>query len=229
MPVPGIPKLLLLFMLTLLAACSTAGGPVPYNVAGFTQPDTERPPLADNGIIGKLDTIAVQVYQLPDLNREMQVDRDGNIAMPLVGTVHAEGLTAPQVATAISDRLAAQYVRSPSVQVTIKQTVAKMLTVEGSVKRPGIYELRGQTTLLGAIALASGPDEYANSHRVVVFRQIDGRRNAAAFDLDRIRDGTVDDPAIFGNDTVVVDGSRVTALYRELLQAVPLLYVFRIF
>jgi polysaccharide biosynthesis/export protein len=229
LPVPGIPKLLLLVMLTLLAACASRGGPVPYNVAGFAQPDSERPPLADNGIIGKLDTITVQVYQLPDLNRDIQVDRDGNIAMPLIGTVHAEGLTAPQVATAITDRLAAQYVRAPSVQVAIKTTVAKMLTVEGSVKRPGIYELRGQTTLLGAIALAAGPDEFANSHRIVVFRQIDGHRNAAAFDLDTIRNGTVDDPAIFGNDTVVVDGSRVAQVYRDILQAVPLLYIFRLF
>ncbi len=229
MPELRISALMLAVMLALLAGCASRGGPVPYDVAGFARPDSERPPLADNGIVGKLDTLSVQVYQLPDLNRDIQVDRDGNIAMPLIGTVHAEGLTAPQIASAISDRLAAQYVRSPSVQVLIKQTIARTLTVEGSVARPGIYELRGQTTLLGAVALAAGPSQYANIHRVVVFRNIDGQRNAAAFDLETIRHGQAEDPAIYGNDTVVVDGSNISKTYQDILQAVPLLYVFRLF
>ncbi len=202
---------------------------MPYDVPGFTQPDSERPPIGDSGVIGPLDTISVQVYQLPDLSRDIQVDRDGRIAMPLIGSVDATGLTAPQLAERISTRLAANYVRSPSVTVAIKQAIAKQVTIEGSVKRPGVYELRGQTTLLGAVAIAGGPDEYANVHRVVVFRQIDGKRNAAAFDLATIRNGETPDPVIYGNDTVVMDGSGFTKAYRDFLNAVPLLSLFRVF
>lgn len=220
--------LLLLLCAVILSGCARRGGSIPYDVQNFSRPDTERPQIADNGIIGKLDTVAVQVFQLPELNRDIQVDREGNIAMPLIGSIHAEGLTAQQLSDEITHRLAANYVRQPSVQVMIKSVVAKMLTVEGSVTRPGIFELRGQTTLLGAMALAAGPNEFANIHRVVVFRQINGQRNAAAFDLETIRHGEAEDPAIFGNDTVVVDGSKLNRAYRDILQAIPLLAVFRI-
>lgn len=215
-----------LALLASLAGCATRGGPVPYDVPNFTAPDTDRAALGSEGTIGQLDTIAVAVYQLPELTRDIQVGSDGNITMPLVGTVKAEGLNSTQLAQAISDRLAARYVRSPSVQVSIKETIARTVTVEGSVKQPGVFPVRGESSLLRVIALAAGPDGDANIHRIVVFRQINGQRKAAAFDLGVIRDGKAPDPVIYGNDVVVVDGSGLSAAYREALQAVPLLYLF---
>ncbi|MEP7221519.1 MAG: polysaccharide biosynthesis/export family protein [Novosphingobium sp.] len=211
----------------LVSGCATRGGPVPYNATDFTLPDSQRPDISDAGIIGKLDTLTIQVYQLPDLNREIQVDREGNIAMPLIGTLHADGLTTPQLSQLITDKLADRYVRSPSVQVSLKSAIAKQIVVEGSVTRPGVFETRGQTTLLGALAMAAGPNDTANIHRVVVFRYIGGKRHAAAFDLGTIRKGLEPDPVIYGNDTIVVDGSKLTRAYRDLLQAIPLLYIFK--
>jgi polysaccharide export outer membrane protein len=207
-----------------LAGCAGRGGPVPYDVPNFAAPDSDRPVIGNQGILGKLDVISVAVFQLPELNRDLQIDTNGNFAMPLVGTIHADGLTADQVGAVISDRLAANYVRNPSVQVSIKQTVVRTVTVEGAVKKPGVFEVRGQTDLLSAIALAAGPDDYSNVHRVVVFRQIDGERKAAAFDLATIRNGTAPNPVIFGNDIIVMDGSSLAKTYRDVLQAVPLLY-----
>jgi polysaccharide biosynthesis/export protein len=221
--------ILALAVLTSLSGCASRGGPIPYDVPSFVAPDSDRPPLGSEGIIGRLDTLSVQVYQLPELNRDLQVDSDGNISMPLVGTVKAEGLNSAELAQEITARLAARYVRSPSVQVSIKETVAKMVTVDGSVKKPGMFPIRGEITLLRAITLASGPDDNANIHRVVVFRQINGQRNAAAFDLAVIRSGQAQDPVIYGNDVIVIDGSGLASAYRELLQAIPLLYLFNRF
>lgn len=218
---------LVIALTALVSGCTTRGGPVPYNVSIFAAPDSQRPEMSDAGIIGKLDTLAVQVYQLPDLNRDLQVDRDGNVAMPLIGTLHAEGLTAPQLAQLITDKLADRYVRSPSVQVSVKNAIAKQIVVEGAVTRPGVFETRGQTTLLGAVAMAGGPNDTANVHRVVVFRYIGGKRQAAAFDLGTIRKGLEPDPVVYGNDTIVVDGSQLTRAYRDLLQAIPLFYIFK--
>lgn len=217
-------SLLTLCVLIVLSGCATRGGPVPYDVPNFSAPDSDRPALGQQGIIGKLDVISVAVYELPELNRDLQVDTKGNIALPLVGTVQADGQTADQVAAVITERLAARYVRHPSVQVSIKEAVPRTVTVEGAVTKPGVFEMRGQTDLLSAIALASGLGEDANSHRVVVFRQIDGERRAAAFDLATIRDGTSPNPVIYGNDIVVVDGSSLAKAYRDVLQSVPLLF-----
>ncbi len=61
---------------------------------------------------------------------------------------------------------------------------------------------------------------------MVIFRQIEGKRAAAAFDLSLIRTGQAPDPEVFGNDIVVLDGSGLNQAYREILQAIPLLYIF---
>lgn len=185
--------------------------------------------MGEEGIIGKLDVVSVAVYQLSELNRDIQVDTNGNISMPLVGTVQADGKTPDQVAGIIADRLAAKYVRHPSVQVSIKEAVPRTITVEGSVTKPGMFQIRGRLDLLSAIALASGPNADANSHRVVVFRQINGERRAAAFDLATIREGTSPNPIIYGNDIIVIDGNKLGKAYRDILQAVPLLYFARVF
>ena len=69
----------------------------------------------------------------------------------------------------------------------------------------------------------------ANPRRVAVFRTIDGRRQAAAFDLTSIRRGEATDPPIYAGDIVVVDGSKVKAVERNILSTVPLLGLFRPF
>lgn len=219
----------LLFAALLLAGCTNSrGGTVPYDVANFGAPDSERiaPPV--DTTIGVQDVINVSVYQLTDFNRDVQVDTSGNITLPLVGTVAAAGRTAPQLQQDIAGKLAT-YVRQPSVLVTVKESVAKSVTIEGSVTRPGLYPVAGQITLLQAIALGGGPSESANPRRVVIFRNINGQRQAAAFDLVSIRRAESPDPAVYGNDIVVVDGSNLRQTYRDLIQSVPLLAIFRPF
>ena len=216
-------------LLAPLTGCASRGGPVPYDVAGFNAPDTVKPDLSGNGTIAALDVVTVTVYQLPELSRDYEVDPQGNIAMPLVGVVKADGLNSTELARDITTRLAARYVRSPQVAVSIKQTSVQTVTIEGAVNRPGMFPVAGKISLLRAVALAGGPSDAANIKRVVVFRQIDGKRAAAAFDLSVIRSGLAPDAEIFGNDIVVIDGSSLNSAYREILAAVPLLYVFRAF
>ncbi len=139
-----ILSLLIVALMVPLTGCATRGGPVSYDTAAFTTPDAVRPDLTGSGTIGKLDVLAVNVYQLPELNRDYQVDTDGNIVMPLVGSVKADGLSATDLARDISARLAARYVRSPSVTVGIKQTAVQTVTVEGAVNRPGMFPIPGQ-------------------------------------------------------------------------------------
>jgi polysaccharide export outer membrane protein len=77
-----------------------------------------------------------------------------------------------------------------------------------------------------AVAMAKGTTEDANPHRVAVFRTIGGKRQAAAFDLVAIRRGQAPDPSIYPGDIVVVDGSSIKALQRQILQSIPLLSIF---
>ena len=58
-------------------------------------------------------------------------------------------------------------------------------------------------------------------------RKRDGKTVAAAFDLIAIRHGEMADPLVYPGDTIVVDGSKVRTIYRDLLQAIPMIAVFR--
>lgn len=215
----------------LLAGCTgSRGGPVQYEVKDFAAPDVESvaPPISQQRI-GPLDKIRITVFQVPDLSGEFTVDAAGNIDYPLIGTLGAEGMTPPELSQRIQQQLGQRYLRNPSVQTAFVEQRQQTITLDGSVRQPGVVPIQGQTTLLRAVAMGRGTAEDANPRRVVVFRTIQGKRMAAAFDLTSIRRGEAEDPVIYGNDIVVVDGSRARQTFRDVLSALPILGVFTLF
>ncbi len=107
-------------------------------------------------LVGDGDVIKVSVYDNPDLETVVRIDGDGSIQFPLIGRVQLEGLTVPQVAKKIEDLLADGYLISPQVAVFIQEYSSKRVVVMGQVKKPGVYELRGPTTLLELISKTGG-------------------------------------------------------------------------
>lgn len=180
--------------------------------------------------IGVGDKLNVRVFQVADLSfEELVVDTSGNIQMPLIGAVSGAGRTAGEISSDIASRLSAQYLRNPQVTVTVTEAASQKITVDGAVTKPGVYEMRGSTSLLQAVAMAEGPSRVADLSKVAVFRTIDGRRSVALFDLGAIRQGRAADPQVLGDDVIVVDTSRLNTALREVVGAVPALAVFRFF
>ena len=180
--------------------------------------------------IGVGDKLDVRVFQVDDLSfQELVVDTSGNIGMPLIGAVCAAGRTASEMASDIAVRLAAQYLRDPQVTVTVKQAASQKITVDGAVTKPGVYEMRGSTSLLQAVAMAEGPTRVADLTKVAVFRTIEGRRSVALFDLSAIRQGRASDPEVLGDDVIVVDASRLNSTLREIVTALPAIAAFAYF
>lgn len=188
----------------------------PPNRADLTAAD--RPSL-----IGPLDTIQVDVFNVPELSREMQVDASGRISMPLVGTVDARGRTAGELAEAVEEALRGRYVRDPEVTVNIKSSVSQVATIDGQVVEPGLYPVTNQMTLMRAIASAKGLSEFARQDDVVILRTVDGRRMAGLYNVAAIRRGAYDDPPIYANDVVVVGDSPQRRLFRDFVALSPLL------
>jgi polysaccharide export outer membrane protein len=149
--------------------------------------------------------------------------------MPLIGETEAANLTTSQLDDRLTAKLGEKYLEHPDVSVAIKQSTARVVTIDGAVKDAGSYPVAGPMTLIQAVALAKGPTEDANPRRVAVFRTVSGQRQAAAFDLTDIRRGQAPDPPIFPGDIVVVDGSSIKALQKQIFQTVPLLGFFRPF
>ncbi|KQW83003.1 polysaccharide biosynthesis/export family protein [Brevundimonas sp. Root1279] len=180
--------------------------------------------------IGVSDKLAVRVFQVPDLSfDQLTVDTSGNIQMPLIGAVRATGMTSGELGAAIADKLSAQYLRNPQVTVTVTQAASQKITIDGAVIKPGVYEMRGSTSLLQAVAMAEGPSRVADLTQVAVFRYINGQRSVALFDLRAIRQGRADDPAVLGDDIIVVDTSQMNSAMREIVGALPALSIFRPF
>ncbi|MEA3053651.1 MAG: polysaccharide biosynthesis/export protein [Sphingomonadales bacterium] len=210
-----------------LSACTSRGGKVPYDPAEFRAPDQETMTVSPGQQrIGPLDKIRIDVYQVENLSGDFRVDAQGKVQYPLIGQLDAQGLLPSELGQQIAQRLGERYLRNPNVQVAILEQTEQTITVDGSVKSPGVLPIRGTTTLMRAVALAKGTTEDANPSRVVVFRTVNGQKMAAAFDLKAIRRAQAKDPVIYGNDIVVVDGSKYRGIWREVLSVVPLLGYF---
>lgn len=156
--------------------------------------------------VGPGDVLSVSVFQVEELQREVIVSDNGKVALPLIGAIQAEGRSAQEIELAVAQAYR-QYLQSPQITVFVKEYNSQKFTVDGAVREPGVFPLRGQVTLLQAIATAKGLNQLADSSTVIVFRQLNGRKYAAQFNLDIIRKGQMQDPGIRKNDLVVVEES----------------------
>lgn len=217
-------------VLACLCGCAdTRGGSIPYDRA-LAAPDAPKIEALDADYrIAPLDQLTVKVFKAPELSGDYAVDLAGHISLPLVGEVEAVNLTTAQLDDKLTEMLGQKYFERPDVSVAIKESRAHVVTIDGAVKDGGQFPVAGPVTLVQAVSLAHGTTEDANAHRVAVFRMIDGKRQAAAFDLTAIRRGQAEDPKIYPGDIVVVDGSAIKALQKQIFQSFPLLSIFRPF
>lgn len=210
-----------------LSGCAeTRGGSIPYDKP-LAAPDVVTfQTLGSDYRIAPMDKLGIKVFKMEDLSGDYDVDLAGNISLPLIGQIQAANLTTAQLDEELTKKLSAKYLEHPDVSVAIKSSTAHVVTVDGAVNGAGSFPVGGPISLIQAVAMARGTTEDANRRRVAVFRNIGGKRQAAAFDLTAIRRGQSPDPQIFPGDIVVVDGSSVKATQKKILQAIPLLAIF---
>jgi polysaccharide export outer membrane protein len=215
-----------------LAGCADRrGGSIPYNVSSFGVPDTPSPAAIDATYkIAPMDVLTIKVFGMDNLTGDYQVDLLGNISMPLIGNVFASNLTPTQLDSVITKKYGEKYLQNPDISVGVKLAAGHMVTVDGAVKKGGAFPVMGPMTLMSVVALAGGADaDTANMRRVAIFRTIDGKRQAAAFDLLSIQRGEMPDPPVYSGDIIIVDGSSAKATTKKIFQSIPLLSIFRPF
>lgn len=172
--------------------------------------------------LGPLDVVNVLVFQVPDLSGDFQVGSDGMLGLPLVGSIRAAGRTAQDVQKDITSKLQASYLQQPQVTVKVTGFNSQKVTVDGAVQKPGTFPVESAGgTLLEYIALAGGMPRTSDPANVVIFRQIQGKRMAARFNVDQIRDGKMSDPVVYGGDVIVVPTSGLRSAWADFLSAMP--------
>jgi polysaccharide export outer membrane protein len=206
---------------SLVAVCGSASG------QSIADPASDPASAGEDYVIGAGDKLAVQVFEVKDLSVDnLIVDATGAIQLPLVGRVQAAGKTTVQLQDEIAQRLGDRYLQSPQVSVLVEDSASQKITIEGEVHTPGVFSMKGRTTLMQAIAMAGGPADDADLHKVAVIRDDHGIRKAAVCDYERIRAGHEIDPSLHGDDIIVVDGSRAKMFWSAAVKTLPLFTIF---
>jgi polysaccharide export outer membrane protein len=178
---------------------STAPGPLP---AAAVSPDY---------IIGPGDMLQVFVWRNPELTTSVPVRPDGKISTPLVEDMVAVGKSPSQLARDI-ERVLAEYVKSPQVNVIVTQPVSafSQVKVMGQVLKPQAMAYRQGMTVLDAVLASGGLAQFAAGNRSKILRKVDGKQTEIKVKLDKLLDGgdmTQNLPLLPG-DVLLVPESR---------------------
>jgi polysaccharide export outer membrane protein len=182
---------------------------------------------ADAYTIGPTDVLEISVFKVPELYKTVQVADTGTINLPLVGEVPAAGKTAQQLERELTVKLGDKYLQNPQVSVMVTQNNSQHVTIQGAVEKPGVYPLKGKTSLLEVVAVAGGFKDTSDS-TVLVLRQSEGKRSAAKFDVAEIQKGQAEDPTIQSDDVVVAGTSAIKKGFNAVLKALPLAGLFTV-
>jgi polysaccharide biosynthesis/export protein len=206
---------LMLFVLTGFLASSSLGQeankPAPTESLRAADADPPVPSslsrhAKDDYLIGYEDVLAINVWHEAEISRVVAVRPDGKISIPLVGEVRASGLTATQLQAVLTDGLRS-YLDHPAVTVIVQEVKSHHFNIVGQVQKPGSYILGEPLTVLDAIAMAGGFQEFAKQKSIYVLRtQSDGSQRRIRFNYKAVIKGRKASQNILlqPRDTIVV-------------------------
>jgi polysaccharide export outer membrane protein len=142
-----------------------------------TQPAAANPSVGTDYVIGPGVVLQVFVWRNPELSTSVPVRPDGKISTPLVEDVVAVGKSPSALARDI-EKVLAEYVRSPQVNVIVTQpaSVFSQVRVIGQVERPQALAYREGMTVLDAVLAVGGLAQFAAGNRAHVVRTVDGKQ-----------------------------------------------------
>ena len=147
----------------LALGCATTHGPYDY----ASEPD----PRKGEFMLGSSDVLKITVWRNPELSTDAIVRPDGTISLPLVGDLQAAGRTTVQLKDEIVKRLRA-YLKDEAAIVTVAVTAINSyrFVVSGSVEHPGAFTSNHYVTVGEAMALAGGPNRFADPGGTIIIR-----------------------------------------------------------
>jgi polysaccharide biosynthesis/export protein len=150
----------------------------------------------------------------PEFNQTVSVQPDGFITLRGVGDVHVAGQTVPEL-TATLRTAYNNILHEPLISITLKDFQKPYFVADGQVGRPGKYDLRGDTTLTEALAMAGGLMDSAKHSQVLLFRRIsDEWTSAQVFNVKQMhaKHDLREDPLLHSGDMVFVPKNRVSKI-----------------
>lgn len=125
---------------------------------------------AQEYVLGEGDLLKITVYENNDLTTEARISGDGKISFPLVGSLNLTGITVSQAEKKLTALLADGFLVDPHVTIFVSEYRSKKVTILGEVKKPGLYELSADVTILEIISKAEGLTEQAGDEVMIKHR-----------------------------------------------------------
>jgi polysaccharide biosynthesis/export protein len=160
------------------------------------------------------DAFDIQFELSPEFNQSVSVQPDGFITLRGVGDVHVAGETVPELTETIRSAYG-KILHEPLVSITLKDFEKPYFIADGQVSRPGKYELRGETTLTEAIAMAGGFQDSAKHSQVLLFRRVDDNWvSAKIFNVKKMEKlgNLKEDPTLRPGDMLFVPKNRFSKI-----------------
>lgn len=194
----------------LLALCmgaqEAAGGQHPQAITSAANELAKKVATQDpNYVIGSQDMLDISVWREPDFSRTVPVRPDGKISLPLLNDMQAAGLTPSQLAAELTKSLN-KFVTNPQVTIIVTQINSQRFYVLGEAARPGAYTLIPEMTILQALSNAGGFTPYANSKKIYLLREENGKQQKLLFNYKDVISGkrTEQNIVLKSGDTIVV-------------------------
>jgi polysaccharide export outer membrane protein len=149
----------------------------PAKAASAKSESAPEAPPADY-VIQPLDLIRIQIYQEPDLSRELRVSQEGNVELPLIRMVDLKNKTVRQAEELIRKLYDADYLVNPQINITVLEYAQRWVEVFGQVQNPGLVQFPKEEglTLTTAISKAGSFTRLGNPRKVTLKRTYtDGR------------------------------------------------------
>ena len=152
------------------------------------------------------DVVRVQVFQEPDLDRELRVSQDGQIALPMIGQVEVKNRALSAVEKNVRELYDRDYLVNPQVNITVLTYQKRAVNVMGAVNMPQAIEYPPEQTLtlLDAISRAGGFNRFADRKKVLLTRTFsDGRTEKYTINADQLIAGTASERWVLLKDDVI--------------------------
>jgi len=146
-------------------------------------------PVVPEYRIGPGDVLSIEVWKDPALSRVVTVLPDGKISFPLIGELTAGDRTVAELKKEIEVKIS-RFVPDSPLTVEVRQINSLHIYVLGRVNAPGRFVLTSNVTVLQALAIAGGPNAFANRSQIRILREEGGKTTRSpAFDYDDVTAG----------------------------------------
>ena len=161
------------------------------NASGIQQSGSDRPVLEHRNpryMVMRDDILILSFPLSPELNQTVTVQPDGYITLLNVGSLFVQGMNIPEITDAIKQAYG-KILHDPIINVDLKDFQKPFFVVSGQVTKPGQYDLRYETTVSEAIAVAGGLAPTAKTQIFIYHRVSSGWMEVKKFNLKDILNG----------------------------------------